>query len=163
MERLRRIAYSPRLAHLVEVNGFFSRLAYRCRSTLHLDMAEWWSERRCAAEWRGMVRPDGCRIGEEGGMSEAFASALIAASASVTGSILAFIVAMRSVRRSVSSSDGIPIGKFVETRLGGVERRLERIEQSLSEVREHLAYQRGRTTSSLWSPADTPRAPESAR
>jgi hypothetical protein len=59
MDRLRRIAYSPRLAYLVEVNGFFSRLSYRCRSTLHLHLAEWWSERRCAAEWRGMVRPDG--------------------------------------------------------------------------------------------------------
>jgi hypothetical protein len=58
MERLRRIAHSPRLAHLVEVNGFFSRLAYCCRST-ELQLAEWWSERRCAAEWRGMVRPDG--------------------------------------------------------------------------------------------------------
>jgi len=96
-------------------------------------------------------------------MSEALASALIAAAASVTGSILIFIVGMRSLRRSVSSSDGVPIGKFVETRLGGVERRLERIEESLSEVREHLAYQQGRTASSLRSPGDTPRTPESER
>lgn len=59
MERLRRIAYSPRLAHLVEMNGFFCRLAYRCRTTGVLQLVEWWSERRCAAEWRGMVRPDG--------------------------------------------------------------------------------------------------------
>jgi len=58
MDRLRGIAYSPRLAHLVEVNGFFARLAYRCRST-KLRLAEWWSERRCAAEWEGVVRPDG--------------------------------------------------------------------------------------------------------
>jgi hypothetical protein len=58
MDRLRAIAYSPRLDHLVEVNGFFSRLAYRCRTT-KLRLAEWWSERRCAAEWQGMVRPDG--------------------------------------------------------------------------------------------------------
>jgi hypothetical protein len=85
-------------------------------------------------------------------MSEAVASALIAASASVSGSILAFVVGMRSVRRSVSSSDGVPIGKFVETRLGGVERRLERIEGSLSEVRELLAYQQGRSADSLRSP-----------
>jgi hypothetical protein len=96
-------------------------------------------------------------------MSEAVGSALIAASASVTGSILAFIVAMRSIRRSVSSSDGIPIGKFVETRLGGVERRLERIGQSLSEVREHLAYQRGRAGPSLWLPEDPTRVPEPGR
>jgi hypothetical protein len=81
----------------------------------------------------------------------------------VTGSILAFIVAMRSVRRSVSSSDGVPIGKFVESRVGGVERRLERIEESLSEVRELLAYQRGRGASSLWSPGDPTRASEPGR
>jgi excisionase family DNA binding protein len=90
-------------------------------------------------------------------MSEAVASALIAAAASVTGSILVFIVAMRSVRRSVSSSDGVPIGRFVDTRLGGVERRLEHIEGSLSEVRELLAYQRGRGASALWSPTDRTR------
>ena len=58
MDRLRRIGHSPRLDHLVEVNGFFCRLAYRCRST-PLRLAEWWSERRCAAEWEGIVRPDG--------------------------------------------------------------------------------------------------------
>jgi hypothetical protein len=96
-------------------------------------------------------------------MSDTVAAALIAAAASVTGSILAFIIAMRSLRRSVSSSDGVPIGKFVETRLGGVERRLERIEESLSEVRELLAYQRGRDGSSLWSPEDPTRAPEPGR
>ena len=94
-------------------------------------------------------------------MSEAMASALIAAAASVTGSILAFIVAMRSLRRSVSSSDGVPIGRFVETRLGGVERRLERLEESLSEIRELLAYEWGRTAGSLWSPA-TPAEPPGA-
>jgi len=96
-------------------------------------------------------------------MSEAVTAALVAAGASVAGSILAFIVGMRSLRRSVSSSDGVPIGKFVETRLGGVERRLERIEESLSEVRELLAYQRGRAASSLWSPEDPTRAPEPRR
>ncbi len=96
-------------------------------------------------------------------MSEAVISALIAAAASVTGSILAFLVGMRSLRRSVSSSDGVPIGKFVETRLGGIERRLERIEQSVSEVREHLAYQRGQVAASLWSPEDPHRAQEPGR
>jgi hypothetical protein len=90
-------------------------------------------------------------------MSEAIASALIAASASVTGSILAFIVAMRSVRRSVSSSGGVPIGKFVETRLGGVERRLELIEGSITEVRELIAYQHRRGIVWLWSPECQPR------
>ena len=96
-------------------------------------------------------------------MSESVASALIAAGASVTGSILAFIVALRSLRRFVSSSDGVPIGRFVETRLGGVERRLERIEESLSEIRELLAYERGRVVGSLWSPEGPPRAAEAGR
>ena len=90
-------------------------------------------------------------------MSETVASALIAAAASVTGSILAFIVALRSLRRFVSSSDGVPIGRFVETRVGGVERRLERVEESLSELREFLAYQHGRTGASIWTPPATRR------
>jgi hypothetical protein len=93
-------------------------------------------------------------------MSETVASALIAAGASVTGSVLAFVVALRSLRRSISSSDGVPIGRFVESRMGGVERRLERIEESLSEVREFLAYQRGRATGALWSPPSHPRTEE---
>lgn len=84
-------------------------------------------------------------------------SALIAAGASVTGSILAFIVALRSLRRSFSSSDGVPIGRFVETRIGGVEYRLERVEKSLTEIRESLAYQRGRSAVPLWSPESHPR------
>lgn len=96
-------------------------------------------------------------------MSEAVASALIAAAASVTGSILVFIVALRSVRRSVSSSDGVPIGRFVETRIGGLERRFERLEESLSEIRELLAYERGRRVGSLWSPEGTPQAVEARR
>jgi hypothetical protein len=85
-------------------------------------------------------------------MSETVASAFIAAAASITGSILAFIVALRSLRRTVSSSDGVPIGKFVETRIGGVERRLERVEESLAELREFLAYHHGRTAASIWTP-----------
>jgi hypothetical protein len=59
MERLRALAYSPRLPHLVEVNDFFCRLSNRCQASRRLRLAEWWSERRCAAEWDGMVRPDG--------------------------------------------------------------------------------------------------------
>lgn len=90
-------------------------------------------------------------------MNEAVTAALIAAGASVTGSILAFIVGIRSLRRSLSTPDGVPIGRYVETRLGGLERRLERIERSLSEVREFLAYQRGRTVAGLWWPESQPR------
>jgi hypothetical protein len=87
-------------------------------------------------------------------VSEAVAAALIAAGASVTGSVLAFIVGMRSLRRSVSSSDGVPIGRYMETRLDGLERRLERMELSMTEVRESLAYQRGQSAASMW-PAES--------
>lgn len=90
-------------------------------------------------------------------MSDSVISALIAAGASVTGSILAFVVALRSLRRSISSSDGVPIGRFVETQIGGVERRLEAIEKSLLEVRESLAYERGRTAAPVSSPETHPR------
>jgi hypothetical protein len=58
-DRLRAVAYSPRLPHLIEVNGFFSRLARRCRIVGGLELVEWWSERRCVSEWGGIVRPDG--------------------------------------------------------------------------------------------------------
>lgn len=58
-DRLRALAYSPILPHLVAVNGFFSRLAYRCRGKAGYRLAEWWSERRATAEWQGLVRPDG--------------------------------------------------------------------------------------------------------
>jgi hypothetical protein len=58
-DRLRAMAYSPRLPHLIEVNGFFTRLARRCRMDGGLRLVEWWSERRCVSEWGGIVRPDG--------------------------------------------------------------------------------------------------------
>lgn len=77
-------------------------------------------------------------------MSDAVAAALIAAGASVTGSVLAYILGIRSLRRSVSSSEGVPIGRYVESRLGSFENRLERMEHSLTELREFLAYERGR-------------------
>jgi hypothetical protein len=53
------MAYSPRLPHLVEVNGFFCRLARRCQMDREMKLVEWWSERRCVSEWGGIVRPDG--------------------------------------------------------------------------------------------------------
>lgn len=85
-------------------------------------------------------------------MSDAVTAALIAAGASVTGSVLAYVLGIRSLRRSVSSSDGVPLGRYVESRLGGFERRLESMENSLTELREFLAYERGRRAGSLWSP-----------
>lgn len=96
-------------------------------------------------------------------MSDTVAAAVIAAGASVTGSVLAYILGMRSLRRSVSSSDGVPIGRYLESRLGGFERRLESMEHSLTELRELLAYERGRRAGSLWSPERTSEAAESGR
>jgi hypothetical protein len=72
-------------------------------------------------------------------MSDVLAAALIAAFSSVIGSVLTFIVGIRSVRRSVSTSDGTPLGPALDSRLEGIELRLNRIEDSLGEVRERLA------------------------
>lgn len=54
-----KLAYSPRLRHLVAVNDFFTRLIVACRADAHHRVERWWSERRCAAECRNVVRPDG--------------------------------------------------------------------------------------------------------
>ena len=50
---------SQRLAHLLGVNGLFCSLARWARTVEDAELAEWWSERRCAAEWGEVVRPDG--------------------------------------------------------------------------------------------------------
>ena len=51
---------SPRLRHLRETNGFFTRLAHACRTSEHpYRLALWWGERTCALRWQGLVRPDG--------------------------------------------------------------------------------------------------------
>lgn len=54
------LAHNQRLDHTVGVNGFFTALiaaARRSRGTA--ELVEWWSERRCAAAWGDIVRPDG--------------------------------------------------------------------------------------------------------
>ncbi len=53
------LADSQRLAHLLDINGFFCSLAAWARKVEDAELAEWWSERRCAAEWGEVVRPDG--------------------------------------------------------------------------------------------------------
>ena len=62
--RDRDLAKSSRLDHLVETNGCFATLARACRTAGDHELTEWWSEQRCASEWRGsleapLVRPDG--------------------------------------------------------------------------------------------------------
>ena len=54
------IALSPRLGHTTGANGFFTALAAAARaSSGHASLECWWSERRCAAIWGDLARPDG--------------------------------------------------------------------------------------------------------
>ncbi len=53
------VAHWQQLDHLIAVNGFFSALARAARHRADRALATWWSERRCAARWGGLVRPDG--------------------------------------------------------------------------------------------------------
>ncbi|MDE2292711.1 MAG: replication-relaxation family protein, partial [Elusimicrobia bacterium] len=59
------LAASQRLAHLVGTNGFFCALARSARTRTGCRLEEWWSERRCAAEWGEVVRPDGYGVWTE--------------------------------------------------------------------------------------------------
>jgi hypothetical protein len=85
-------------------------------------------------------------------MSDVLAAALIAAVASVVGSVLTFIVGIRSVRRSVSTSNGEPLGRVLESRLDRLERRLDGLDRSIGEIREWLAFREGRERPPLWTP-----------
>ena len=57
-DRALAIALSPRLAHDTGVNAFFTALAARARTTPGAGLSCWWSERRCAALWGDLARPD---------------------------------------------------------------------------------------------------------
>lgn len=59
------LAASQRLAHLVGTNGFFCALARSARTREGCRLEQWWSERRCAAEWGEVVRPDGYGVWTE--------------------------------------------------------------------------------------------------
>jgi hypothetical protein len=85
-------------------------------------------------------------------VTEVIAAALIAAVASVIGSVLTFIVGIRSLRRSVSTSTGEPLGRVLEGRLDRVERRLDGMDRSIGEMREWLAFREGRERPLLWMP-----------
>lgn len=61
------LAVSQRLAHTVGVNGFFTALLRAARTRPDAQLAQWWSERRCAAAWGALVRPDGYAIWVDGG------------------------------------------------------------------------------------------------
>jgi hypothetical protein len=54
-----RIARSQTLGHLVAVNGFFTRLAWACRRSGNVTIAEWLGERRARQGWGVRIEPDG--------------------------------------------------------------------------------------------------------
>jgi hypothetical protein len=54
-----RLAKSPRLEHMREVNEFFCRLVYASRQKPGHAVARWWGESRSAGFCKGVVRPDG--------------------------------------------------------------------------------------------------------
>jgi len=60
------LAESQRLAHLLGINGVFCSLAHWARGEPDAELAEWWSEWRCAAEWGEVVRPDGFGVLKRG-------------------------------------------------------------------------------------------------
>ena len=53
------VAHWQHLDHLVAVNGFFCALGRAARDRPDRALVAWWSERRCAASWGRLVRPDG--------------------------------------------------------------------------------------------------------
>jgi hypothetical protein len=85
-------------------------------------------------------------------MTDAISAAVIAAFVSVIGSLLTFIVGIRSLRRSVSTSNGKPLGRVLEARLDRLERRLDGMDGSIGEVREWLAFREGRERPPFWTP-----------
>jgi hypothetical protein len=85
-------------------------------------------------------------------MSDVIGAAVVAAVASVIGSVLTFVVGIRSLRRSVSTSNGEPLGRVLEARLDRIERHLDGTDRSIGEVRDWLAFREGRERPPLWTP-----------
>ena len=85
-------------------------------------------------------------------MGDGVTAALIGATASVIGSVLTYLIGIRSLRRSMSTSNGAPLGQVLEARLDGVERHLDGMERSIADVREWLAFREGRERPPLWTP-----------
>jgi hypothetical protein len=66
-DRVVALAAGQRTAHTLGVNGFFCALHKVARERTDAEVVAWWSERRCAAEWGELVRPDAYGIWEEDG------------------------------------------------------------------------------------------------
>jgi hypothetical protein len=66
------LATSQRLDHRVGANGCFTALLRAARQLPDAALEVWWSERRCAAEWGDLVRPDGYGVWVQDGARVAF-------------------------------------------------------------------------------------------
>ncbi len=64
-DRVVALAAGQRTSHTLGVNGFFCALHKAARERPGAEVGSWWSERRCAAEWGELVRPDAYGIWEE--------------------------------------------------------------------------------------------------
>jgi len=51
--------YRRDLWHLVDTNGFFTRLAWACPVDGRYRLTDWWSERETTSRWGSLVQPDG--------------------------------------------------------------------------------------------------------
>jgi hypothetical protein len=65
-DRVVALAAGQRTNHTLGVNGFFCALHKAARERRDAEVVAWWSERRCAAEWGGVARPDAYGIWEDG-------------------------------------------------------------------------------------------------
>jgi hypothetical protein len=66
-DRVNRLSSSPRLAHLLGVNGFFVDLAAHARHTPGARLGVWWSERQCRDIAGDLAHPDGHGVWTEDG------------------------------------------------------------------------------------------------
>jgi hypothetical protein len=71
-DRVVALAAGQRTNHTLGVNGFFCALHRAARDRAGAEVVAWWSERRCAAEWGELVRPDAYGIWEQDGQRAEF-------------------------------------------------------------------------------------------
>ena len=71
-DRVNALSASPRLPHLLGVNGFFVDLAAHARHTSGARLNVWWSERRCRDVAGDLAHPDGHGMWTEDGHTVSF-------------------------------------------------------------------------------------------
>ncbi|MEV6932740.1 replication-relaxation family protein [Dactylosporangium sp. NPDC051485] len=71
-DRVNRLGASPRLAHLLGINGFFVDLAAHARTTPGARLGVWWSERRCRDVCGDLAHPDGHGMWTDDGHTVSF-------------------------------------------------------------------------------------------